>query len=393
MNRALGVSVIVLALFFAHTGGHLAPRGEPQASAGSGSWPHLRSSAPATCSATFSSLSSAIAAMSSARASATECLASGSYGAVNIGLKKSVDVMLAAAPGAHVSVGPVSLNGSHIGITGLWVKGEIDVRAGTSFVTISHNDITGGYFGIVFDTADCTAPNAPTWPGCKPQPKITDVTIARNHFHDIGKASGGEDAIHLDNWARIEIIYNEFNQIVESGNHTDCLQSVYGGDQLLFSYNYEHDNNCQGFFIKDGDSSHVSFRDNLFLRDSIGASANFAQVWNTAGLGAEHNTIWDDKGLALVADGSVVTPTAAIDHNVLAEASVNHTSGKPYALFHRAFSIFGDAGSNFPMVSTDRVLTSPHFINPATDDYRLATNPNGIGIDWRPADQQYGPAH
>jgi hypothetical protein len=30
-------------------------------------------------------------------------------------------------------------------------------------------------------------------------------------------------------------------------------------------------------------------------------------------------------------------------------------------------------------------------VNPSTDDYRLAGNPNHIGIDWAPAEQQYGP--
>ena len=27
----------------------------------------------------------------------------------------------------------------------------------------------------------------------------------------------------------------------------------------------------------------------------------------------------------------------------------------------------------------------------ANDDYRLKSNPHGIGIDWAPSEQQYGP--
>lgn len=343
-----------------------------------------------TCSAKFSSLPAAVAALGRAGGRTTACLTSGHYGAVALGMRKSADAILAAAPGAHVVVGAVHLSGSHIGLEGTWIDGEVDINAGSSFITLDHNDITGGYFGIVFDTSDCRAPNAPTWSGCQPNPKITDVTIAGNHFHDIGQTSG-EDAIHLDNWARVRVSGNEFDHIIESGNHTDCLQSVYGGTDLVFDHNYEHDNNCQGFFVKDGDAVNVSFVDNLFVRDAIGSYANYAQIWNTAGLIVEHNTIWDEKGLALVTDGATVPPTGQVDHNLLAEASLNDSGGPRYAL-REGTNIFGDPGVRFPRNSSDRVSAHPRFENRGADDYRLVHNRRGIGIDWRPSDTTYGPS-
>ena len=89
-------------------------------------------------------------------------------------------------------------------------------------------DITGGGEGVVFDTSDCTVANAPTWAGCEPQAPVSNVVISGNHFHGIGQ-SGSEDAIHLDNWRNVTVSGNELDRIIESGNHTDCLQSVYGG--------------------------------------------------------------------------------------------------------------------------------------------------------------------
>jgi Right handed beta helix region len=349
-------------------------------------------SAPAVvCSATFSSLASAVAAMKSAGTQTTVCLTSGSYGAASVSVQRSTDATLAAAPGAHVTLGAVSLSGSHIGLENVWIQGEIDLHAGASFITLSHDDITGGGEGVVFDTSDCTVPNAPTWSGCQPQPKVTDVTMAGNHFHDIGLTSGEEDAIHLDNWARVRVSGNEFDHIIESGNHTDCLQSVYGGTDLVFDHNYEHDNDCQGFFIKDGDATNVSVLDNLFVRDSYQTNyGNFAQIWNTAGLTVEHNTIWDGKGLGFTADSASVSPSALVDHNVISEVSVTNSGGTPYA-FTESNNMLGDSVKGFPMGSGDSSGAHPGFINSGGNDYRLASNPRGIGIDWRPSDQSYGP--
>jgi Right handed beta helix region len=351
---------------------------------------HIPAPAPAvavTCSSTFSNLAAAVSAMQGAAQGATVCLTAGDYGRLSLSIARPGNVTLAAAPGAHVTVGAVNISGSHIALEGLWIRNEVDIQAGASFITLDHDDVTGGYFGVVFDTSDCTIPNAPTWSGCEPQPKITDVTISHDHFHDIGQASGGEDAIHLDNWARVRVTGNEFDHIVEGGNHTDCLQAVYGGTSLLFDHNYEHDNNCEGFFLKDGDATGVSFVDNLFVRDQIGRSEGFAQIWNSADTVVERNTIWDEKGIALVADGPAVAPAALVDHNVLCEASLNGS----YAVTE-GYDIFGDQYAKFPRNgATSRAAANPKFVDRTHDDYRLAGNPQGIGIDWRPSDQSYGP--
>ncbi len=359
--------------------------------------PSFRAATAATgpCGIRVASLEAAAEAVARAPAGGVVCLTAGSYpGRLSLTADAPSDVTLRAAPGAHVSTGSIAIAGSHIAVRDLWVDGEIALAAGSSFVTLERNDISNahnGGEGIVFDTSDCTAPDAPVWPGCEPQAPIADVTISGNRIHNIG-VGHSEDAIHLDNWRNVTISGNELEHIVETGNHTDCLQSVYGGTNLTFTHNYEHDNDCQGFFIKDGDATDVSLTENLFLRDQVGGYANFAQIWNVRDLTIQHNTIWDGKGLALAADNASFTPTARIDHNLLSNLVVEPPVGTPYTIAERD-NLFDQAPWSFRASPTDRVASRPRFADPAHNDYRLARNPRGIGVDWSPASQHYGPPH
>ncbi|MGA7705361.1 MAG: right-handed parallel beta-helix repeat-containing protein [Solirubrobacteraceae bacterium] len=352
------------------------------------------SSAAVRCGALVAGLGQAERAVAKAAPGSTVCLKAGSYsGALSLNAKPAGYVTLTAAPGAHVETGSIKLSGSHLAISDLWIHGEVALTAGTSDIAIVHDDISNaggaGGEGIVFETSDCTAPNAPKWEGCEAQAPISGVAILANHIHDIG-AGASEDAIHLDNWREVRIEGNELDHVVESGKHTDCLQSVYGGEGLVFDRNYEHDNDCQGIFIKDGDASNVSVADNLFVRDEIGSYANFSQIWNVKGLTVEHNTIWDGKGLALVADEASFQPTATVERNLIATFTLEQPTGTPYAIAE-GHNDFGQAPWSFKPSRTDRTVAHPRFVAPARGDYRLAHNRRGIGVDWTPAGQSYGP--
>jgi hypothetical protein len=346
------------------------------------------------CTQTLSAGANVASAVSGAAGGSVICLSSGSYGTLTLNAKPSSNVTVQAAPAAHVTTGRVELGGSHLVVRGLWVDGEVVLDAGASYLTVDHDDITGGGEGVYFNTSDCTVANAPKWANCEPDPPISNVVISGNHFHDIGQP-GTEDAIHLDNWRSVTVTGNEFDHIIESGNHTDCLQSVFGGSGLTFTRNYEHDNDCQGFFVKDGDVSNVSFTDNLFLRDNEPDGkgehfANLAQFWNIQGLTVQRNTIWDGKGIVLVAEGAQNSPSVTLDHNLFTRFSISKAVGTAYTVTE-SYNIFGESPQGMTKGATDSVSSNPQFDGTATDDYRLASNPNGIGIDWSPAGQQYGP--
>jgi len=362
----------------------------------------LPAAGSSTCSTTVSSGSAASSAVSSAAAGTVVCLSAGSYTGLELSGTHSSDVTVQPVPGAKVTINPgvmdkhgnkvavyVAQNSSHMIVHGFYVAGEVEIDQGSSFIRIDHNDISGGWEGVELQSEDCTVPHSPSWTGCQPMPPITDVTISGNRIHDIGGTTG-DDALNINNWHRVRITGNEITHVLEGGNHTDCLQSTFGGTEITFDRNYEHDNQCQGFFLKDGDVTGALVYDNLFVRDRVeNLSENNIQVFDTYNLVIRNNTNWSGNGDVLRGpDGT--TYNATVDNNVSTMFNNGCCSESTFILTE-AYNIFGQKPWTFAMASTDTVNASPQFSEPAADDYRLLNNPSGIGVDWRAADQQYGP--
>jgi hypothetical protein len=342
------------------------------------------------CTSTISSISQANAALTP---DSVVCLTAGTYGAASISARPSSEATLTAAPGAHVVVGGVNIASgtSNFTIRDLTVKGGIVMGSGNSNITIDHNDISSGGEGIVNSSVNCSSPNAPRYAGCTSTAPDTYITISANKIHGYGEG-GGEDAIHLSNWEHVRITANELYNLEEHGNHTDAFQSVFGGSNLTFDHNYEHDNQSQGFFIKDGDASNVTVNDNLFLRnDNLGEGENNIQVFNTAGFVMTKNTVWDGQGDLIRAEGAAEPLTATVNHNVeQVFNSIHEGSGPAYTLNENS-DVFKEAPWTIAKGALSIVLPSPSFRDPADDDYRLSPNPNNIGVDWAPSEYTYGP--
>jgi hypothetical protein len=341
------------------------------------------------CTSTISSISQANAALTP---DSVVCLTAGTYGAASISARPSSEATLTAAPGAHVVVGAVNIASgtSNFTIRDLTVKGGIAMGSGNSNITIDHDDISGGGEGIVNSSVNCSSPNAPRYSGCTSTAPDTYLTISANKIHGYGEG-GGEDAIHLSNWEHVRITANELYNLEEHGNHTDAFQSVFGGSGLTFDHNYEHDNQSQGFFIKDGDASNVTVNDNLFLRnDNLGEGENNIQVFNTAGFVMTKNTVWDGQGDLIRAEGAAEPLTATVNHNVEQVFNSIHEGGPAYALSEN-YDVFKEAPWTIAKGALSTVLPSPGFRDPAADDYRLSPNPNNAGVDWAPSEYTYGP--
>lgn len=338
----------------------------------------------APCTATAATTAAAASALASAPAGGVVCLADGAYGALNISAARATDATLRAEnPGAAHLTG-ATLAGSHYAIAGFDVQGTVQLQAGANAIRVSHNDIHNGSYGVSFASTDCTVANAPTWAGCAPQAPIANAVIDGNRIHDVST-----DALYTNNWRNTRISGNEIYGIVENGAHNDCLQSVFGGSGMVFDHNYEHDNNCQGFFIKDGDASNVTLTQNLFVRNrAINANENTVQVYNTAGFVFRNNTDWSGNGWVIRGDGAGNVPSATVDHNYIYAAARITDSGRAYTLTED-YDTFHSRPSGFTMGSHSNVLASPAFVSTATDDYRVAGSDRGI--DWRPADMHFGP--
>jgi hypothetical protein len=343
------------------------------------------------CTTTISSVSQV---NSSLKAGAVVCLAAGTYGAVSITVSPSSNATLTAAPGAHVVVGGVNIAGSNLTVSQLHSTGTINVGSGGPYPgfshdVIDHNEVgpTNGY-GISVMSATSTPSSY--------------ITISNNKIHDTS-ATGEGDALRFDGWNHITVTGNDIYNIKEcagSGCHTDTLQSYNGGvatTGLTLTKNYTHNNvGAQGFpFLKDGDISNVLISDNLSVHNS-NTNGQVTGVWvdeNIAGLTITNNTYQSTSGSIVQPDGSAQGPTVAINHNVFDNINVRPGSGPSYATTEDYDIFTGDDEYTFKLGSHSLLKSNPGFMNTAMDDYRLASDPSHIGIDWSPAEQQYGPAN
>jgi Right handed beta helix region len=353
------------------------------------------------CTRTVASVSAAASALSAAAAGSAICLSAGSYGHLELSGAHLGNVTIEPTPGASAGLEGVSVaaDASYITIHNFDVSGGVTLAAGDSDITIDHNDIDGEGpggegEGVQDVTVDCSAPGAPTYAGCSSTPADDYIAIDGNEIHGYGQGKT-EDAIHLNNWEHVTIAANDIYDLEEHGNHTDAMQSVFGGHYMTFAYNYEHDNQSQGFFINDGDASHVTIAENLFLRNDDepklypGGEYNI-QVFNTTGLSIIDNTAWDGQEDILRADGAAEPLIANVNHNVEQTLNVLHESGPTYTLRH-GYNVFREAPWTIPLGAHSRVIRRPDFVDAATDDYRLRHNPHHIGVDWRPSEFIYGP--
>ncbi|HUA75236.1 MAG TPA: right-handed parallel beta-helix repeat-containing protein [Solirubrobacteraceae bacterium] len=342
------------------------------------------------CTTILSSVSALASQVTSAVPGSAICLTAGTYGQLELSGAHAGNVTVESVPGSAVALAGVKVaaGASNLTIHDFATR-EINLAPGASHITIDHNDISGGGEGIVNSSVNCSSPNAPTYSGCTSTAPNSYITISGNKIHGYGEG-GGEDAIHLSNWEHIDITANEIYGLEEHGNHTDAFQSVFGGSDLTFDHNYEHDNQSQGFFIKDGDASNVTVSDNLFLRnDNLGEGENNIQVFNTAGFTMTGNTVWDGQGDLIRAENAAEPLSATVNHNVEQLFSVLHESGPAYSL-SEDYDIFKEQPL-FAKGPHSTVVAKPAFANPSADDYRLVTNPNKIGVDWAPSEYVYGP--
>ena len=344
-----------------------------------------------TCTTTISSVSQI---GSSLKAGAVVCLAAGTYGAVSIATTPSSNATLTAAPGAHVVVNGVNIAASNITVSQLHSTGTINVGSGGPYPgfshdIIEHNDVgpTNGY-GISVMSATSTPSSY--------------ITIAYNRIHNTSATSEG-DALRFDGWNHITVEGNDIYEIKEcpgSTCHTDTLQSYNGGvatTGLTVTKNYTHDNvGAQGLpFLKDGDISNVTISDNLSLRNT-NTNGQVTGIWvdeNIQGLTITNNTYQGTSGSIVQADGSASNPTVAINHNVFDNINVRPGSGPSYTTTENYDVFTGNDEYTFNVGPNSLMETKPVFTNTAIEDYRLAKNPNRIGVDWSPAEVQFGPTH
>jgi hypothetical protein len=343
---------------------------------------------PPPCGTTVAGLEAAQTAVAGAEPGTAVCLGDGSYAKLSLDAEKSgADVTLRAENPGRATLAGADLEGSHLALAGFDIRGEVVIEPGSRKIAVLHNRIGGGYFGVEAGPTTSTS--------------ISDTTIRGNKF--VGPF--GEDAIRLNRYHdsgdpdRYGVLVegNEITGVRENGKHSDCLQSVWGGDGLYFRRNYLHDNRCQGFFVNDQPEAirNVVIQNNLMLRneapcdppDSGCGPPLILQIFGpTQGVRIADNTVWtpEDDSPAALREGPFGKVTIA--GNVLYRAWSDWTGGFPrFSAPRNVVCVWEGLPRLGPKSHRD---CHPAFRDPAHDDYRL---PGGAGVDWSPAGQRYGP--
>jgi hypothetical protein len=317
------------------------------------------------------------------------CLRNGRYGELDLERTGSgADVTVRAENPGGAAIAGADLSGSHLALAEFVVDGQVTVEPGSRKVSVLHNRISGGYFGVEAGPTDTTY--------------ISDTTIAGNRF--VGPF--GEDAIRLNRYHDsgdrdpygVLIEGNEISGVRENGNHSDCLQSVWGGDGLYFRRNYLHDNRCQGFFINDQPAPvrNVVLDDNLMLRNAAPCAPpnsgcgppTIVQTFGPiSGLRITDNTVWTKDNDSPVALREGPYGRIAISGNLLYRGWSDWPG--PWRNYSEHDDTVCRWEGTLPRLSDrSRHDCSPAFADPGHDDYRV---PSGAGVDWSPAEQHYGP--
>ncbi len=348
------------------------------------------------CTTTVTSTATAQSAVNSAATGAVVCLAGGSYGKLTLNTSKAVPgvTIRAASPGATTIAG-ASIQGANLTLAGFISTGSIQVQPGASGITIEHNRVTGGGQGIDVGPTSTTT--------------INDTKIIGNQL--IGPF--GEDAIHLNRYhdgdgdgVGILIEGNEITNVRENGNHSDCLQTVWVGDHIVFRKNYLHDNRCQGFFVKDqaslggvsGPIAGITVENNLFVRNKqpcapeapgCGQPTYFQVFGPYSGFTMRRNTIWGDGADSIAAfregTGSDTQIASNVIYRLWTDTNMSAAALTDNTVCKRETGAGGTWTSSRPGETTACNLS---FQNAASDDYRLSGD---RGVDWAPAQQHFGP--
>jgi hypothetical protein len=320
----------------------------------------------------------------------TICLADGTFGELNLDAdSRGRGVTVRAAHPGRATLGGADLSGSRISLARFQIDGEVTIEPGSRKIAILGNRISGGYMGINAGPTTSTSISDTTIRGNRLVGPFGEDALRLNRYHDSGDA---------DPYG-ILIEGNEITGVRENGNHSDCLQSVWGGDGLYFRRNYLHDNRCQGFFVKDQPAPvrTVVIADNLMLRDAApcaasspdcGAPSVVSLYGPIRGLQLAHNTIWTAGNRSPVVWGEGPFEGTAVEENVLYRAWSEWDGGFPG--FTESNDLVCQWEGTLPRLSHSAHRScKPGFRGAGSDDYRLRHG--DAGIDWSPVGQRYGP--
>ena len=342
-----------------------------------------------SCDQTVSSVSAAQSALGSAPLGSVVCLADGSYGSLSLSTRRSAPgVTLRAQNPGGATLGGVTLSGGGVTIE-RFVTGSLNVTASANGVAAKHNSISGGVYVIGNSTS-----------------YVKNVELSGNVIRPSG-GSGEKDSIMVQRFEALRIEGNQIWVADEDGGHNDGLQTVWGGRGLIFRGNWIRGGaGSQGFFIKDGEVTNVTFEDNLIAgRPSkapyAGAPLQFFDTvpdstdpfYTGYGMVIRHNTIWSNPNISYVRECQ--NKAVLVEFNVMDGWSAPDGNSCVLSELTQDYNVV--TGGTIGKRGTHDVSTAPVFVDVASQDWQLALGSVGnfsagrAGVTWRPADRSFGP--
>ncbi len=394
MGLAFAAVVVALlaaaAVVLASSGSSSDPAPEPSAA------PQTASLGP-ECDTVAAGTDDIAAALEHASPGQIVCVADGSYPEVTLeGEFPGAGVEVRAENPGGATIEGATIMGEGITLARFDVDGEVVIEPGSAEVTIAHDKISGGYLGIDACNSDSATCDDVKIVGNELEGPFGEDGIRANRYHD---ADGDGLGLLVEG--------NEFTGIRENGNHSDCLQAVWTGDNLVFRKNYLHDNRCQGFFVKDqndlcaqgiegvcGPVEGLRVEDNLMVRNhepcaeggtACGQPVILHIFGPYTGAVISHNTVWGDHLDSQLALRQNVAPGTKVEDNAIYRFWTDTDASRADLRDNTLCVLEGEWPKARP--GTQEACTPP-FADPAADDYRL---PDGRGVDWAPAEEHYGP--
>jgi len=342
-----------------------------------------------SCDQTVSSVAAAQSALGSAPLGSVVCLADGSYGSLSLSMRRPAPgvTLRAQHPGA-ATLGGVSISGAGVAVE-RFLTGSLNVSSSADRVAFRHNTSTGGVYVIGNTTSYA-----------KNVELSGNVLVPRS-------GSGEKDTLMLQRFEGLRIEGNEIWVADEDGGHNDGLQTVWGGRGLIFRGNWIRGGaGSQGFFIKDGEVTNVTFEDNLVAgRPSkapyAGSPLQFFDVvpnpsdpfYTGYGIVIRNNTIWSNPNIVYARECQ--TKAILVEYNVMDGFSAPDGTSCVLSQLTQDYNVV--TGGTIGKRGAHDTSVTPTFVASGSQDWQLTSSSSGnfstgrAGITWRPADRSFGP--
>ena len=211
----------------------------------------------------------------------------------------------------------------HVAIVGCTVSGRgndaVLIEWGSHDVLLEGNRITSAFNGVTLNSvsdAPGAPPHRPEEGGFRRSRGWSSAGTRRDKI--------GTDAIRPANFDDLLVEGNDITGVVESGDHSDALQVVWGGRNLRVRNNVIHDIQGQGLFIKDGlVTNRAVIEGNRLLR---GRSGPQIALYETNRLRLRHNTVRGAQYGVGLATASV-TPSSSTTSSRISPSTATRSAG------------------------------------------------------------------